>query len=76
MVALIIFPVKFIEEIKARSAASWGIGWAYATGWAGTIFMLGSGILLLIDRDSDELTYAEKTCFYNNDELDDGCTDV
>ncbi|ESO91371.1 hypothetical protein LOTGIDRAFT_182635 [Lottia gigantea] len=69
-ISLIIFPVKFLEEIGDRAEVRWEFGWAYGIGWGSAIFMLGSSILLLIDRDNEEVLYREKT-HLNNFEAED-----
>ncbi|KAK6176312.1 hypothetical protein SNE40_014617 [Patella caerulea] len=60
-ISLIIFPVKFLEEITQKEEVRWEFGWAYGIGWGSAIFMLGASILLLIDRDNEEVMYREKT---------------
>ncbi|XP_067658615.1 transmembrane protein 47-like [Haliotis asinina] len=64
VIALIIFPVKFLEEVShERSHHKWEFGWAYGVGWGSAIFMFGAAILLLIDRESEEVIYREKTIY-------------
>ena len=41
----------------------WFFGWAYGMAWGATVFIFGASILLLVDKESDEFLYREKT-FY------------
>ncbi|XP_041378162.1 transmembrane protein 47-like isoform X2 [Gigantopelta aegis] len=68
VIALIIFPVKFLEEVDERPYKKWEFGWAYGIGWGSAIFMFGCAILLLLDRDSEEVVYREKTIYQREPE--------
>ena len=41
----------------------WYFSWAYGLAWGGCIFLIGAAILLLVDKESEEIFYREKT-FY------------
>ncbi len=69
IIALIVFPVMFLQEINSRDKPEWFLGWAYGIGWGATIFMIGAAILLLVDKESEEIFYREKT-YYAQDETD------
>ena len=67
IIALIVFPVMFMKEIEERQKPEWFFGWAYGIGWGATIFLFGASILLLVDKESEEIFYREKT-YYAHDE--------
>ena len=51
----------FMQEIESRGKKWWLFGWAYGIAWGAAIFILGAAILLLLDRESEEIYYKEKT---------------
>ena len=75
IIALIVFPVMFLQEINSRDKPEWFLGWAYGIGWGATIFMIGAAILLLVDKESEEIFYREKT-YYAQDETDAWAVDI
>lgn len=38
----------------------WEFGWAYGVGWGAAIFLFGGAILLMCDKESDEIYYKER----------------
>ncbi|KTF79420.1 hypothetical protein cypCar_00039283 [Cyprinus carpio] len=59
IIALIIYPVKFNEQIYE---GYYNYTWAYGFGWGATILMLGCGILFCcLPRYEDELSGMAKT---------------
>lgn len=38
----------------------WEFGWAYGVGWGAAIFLFGAVVLLLCDKESEELYYKER----------------
>lgn len=69
IISLIVFPVMFMQEIKQREKPEWFFGWAYGLAWGATIFLFGAAILLLVDKESEEVFYREKT-YYAREETD------
>ena len=69
MIALIVFPVKFMQELSRKATEKqqpdWYFGWAYGMAWGGAIFIFGAAVLLLIDKESEEMYYREKTYYHN-----------
>lgn len=45
--------------ISAGNRPIWEFGWAYGVGWGAAIFLLGGVILLLCDKESEEIYYKE-----------------
>ena len=73
MTAFIIFPVKYNDELERSGIKDWDFGWAYGLGWAVTVLMAGSSLLLWLDKDADEIIFREKTS-YNNDGIEEVCS--
>ncbi|PVD36792.1 hypothetical protein C0Q70_03782 [Pomacea canaliculata] len=61
LMSLLAFPIKFLEEISEQAEVHWHFGWGYWVGWASAIFIFVSGLLLVIDKDAEELVYREIT---------------
>lgn len=68
IIALIVFPVMFLEEREQRINTKWYFGWGYGVAWGATIFILGAAILLLVDKESEEIFYREKTCYQHQED--------
>lgn len=66
VIGLIVFPAKFMTEINERGKTEWFFAWAYGVAWGGAIFIFGAAILLLLDKESEEIYYREKT-YYDNE---------
>ena len=45
----------------------WEFGWAYGVGWGAAIFLFGGVILLLCDKESEEIYYKERKIVHDND---------
>jgi len=44
----------------------WEFGWAYGVAWGASIFLFGGVILLLCDKESEEIYYKERTIVYTD----------
>ena len=60
LVALILYPVCFATELPEGNRQLWEFGWAYGVGWGAAIFLFGAVILLLCDKESEEIYYKER----------------
>ena len=60
LVALILYPVCFASELNLGNRAVWEFGWAYGVAWGGAIFLFGAVVLLLCDKESEEIYYKER----------------
>lgn len=65
LIALIVYPIKYIEELEEAPGpesqnSDWEFGWAYGIGWGAAIFMFGGAILVLLDKETDEVTPASR----------------
>ncbi|XP_063704622.1 transmembrane protein 47 isoform X2 [Culicoides brevitarsis] len=60
LVALILYPVCFAAEQNLGNRPVWEFGWAYGVGWGAAIFLFGAVVLLLCDKESEEIYYKER----------------
>ncbi|KAL7028963.1 hypothetical protein ACKWTF_006050 [Chironomus riparius] len=60
LVALILYPVCFATELSQGNRTVWEFGWAYGVGWGAAIFLFGAVVLLLCDKESEEIYYKER----------------
>lgn len=67
VIALIVFPAMFMKEIQKRDQNEWYFAWSYGVAWGAAIFLFGAAILLLIDKESEEVYYSEKTYYHETD---------
>jgi len=63
VISVIVFPIMFMQEIEERGKTQWYFGWAYGVAWGAAIFLTGAAVLLLIDRETDEIYFREKTYY-------------
>ncbi|KAJ8918590.1 hypothetical protein NQ315_013095, partial [Exocentrus adspersus] len=67
LIALIIYPVCFAAELNLGNRTIWEFGWAYGVGWGAAIFLFGGVILLMCDKESEEIYYKERKIVHDND---------
>lgn len=60
LTALILYPVCFAAELNLGNRPVWQFGWAYGVGWGAAIFLFGGVVLLLCDKESEEIYYKER----------------
>jgi len=60
LLALVVYPVCFAAELTEGNRQVWEFGWAYGVGWGAAIFLFGAVILLLCDKESEEIYYKER----------------
>nr|XP_022344985.1 uncharacterized protein LOC111137691 [Crassostrea virginica] len=68
LIVVIMFPVKYNEELNG---ADWVVGWSYVAAVVSAILVLAGAILVLIDRGADESLIREKTCYYNDESIEE-----
>jgi len=66
--SLIVYPVMFIQDTERRINRKWYFGWGYGVAWGATIFSLGAAIILLCDKETEEIFYREKTYHHKDEE--------
>ncbi|XP_018024585.1 transmembrane protein 47 isoform X2 [Hyalella azteca] len=64
LVALILYPVFFAQELELGNREVWEFGWAYGVGWGAAIFLFGGVVLLLCDQEEEEIYYKERTIIH------------
>nr|KAG5687048.1 hypothetical protein BaRGS_002421 [Batillaria attramentaria] len=65
IICLIIYPVKFTDEVKTHvsyraETQRFDLGWTYGIAWGAVFFMLGAAILYLIRSETEEVTSENK----------------
>lgn len=71
LIALIIYPVCFARELPLANRAVWEFGWAYGVGWGAAIFLFGAVVLLLCDKESEEIYYKERKIVHESTSVRD-----
>ncbi|EGT34933.1 hypothetical protein CAEBREN_09268 [Caenorhabditis brenneri] len=72
LIALIIFPVIFYSQMSDYgSRRNWEVDWSYGIAWGATLFTLGASIMLICDKEHEEVYYKEKTIYNPPPELSD-----
>ncbi|KAK7788941.1 hypothetical protein R5R35_011706 [Gryllus longicercus] len=67
LIALVIYPVCFAAEFNKSNRNEWEFGWAYGVGWGAAIFLFGGVILLLCDKESEEIYFKERKIVHDSD---------
>lgn len=67
VLALTIFPLYFISELSDSNESNWYFGWSYGVGWGGAIFLFAAALLLICDRNREEVFYKE-TLYINQED--------
>nr|CAG4641325.1 EOG090X0HIV [Eulimnadia texana] len=60
LVALVLYPVCFSRELAQGNRPVWEFGWAYGVAWGAAIFLFGSSVLLMCDKEAEEVYYKER----------------
>lgn len=60
LVALVIYPVCFASELSQGNRPVWEFGWAYGVAWGAAIFLFGASVLLMCDKEAEEVYYKER----------------
>jgi len=63
----VIYPVCFAAELNEGNRTVWEFGWAYGVGWGAAIFLFGGVVLLLCDKESEEIYYKERKIVHDSD---------
>ncbi|VDN60066.1 unnamed protein product [Dracunculus medinensis] len=69
LISLIIFPVCFYVEMKNFGNRVWEFDWSYGIAWGATLFTFGATLLLICDKEHEEIYYKEKTIYNPPPEL-------
>ncbi|CAA88880.2 Transmembrane protein 47 [Caenorhabditis elegans] len=72
LTALIMFPAAFYVKISDYgSRRNWEVDWSYGIAWGATLFTIGATIMLICDKEHEEVYYKEKTIYNPPPELSD-----
>lgn len=71
IVSLTLYPAFFYSELHHTNMVPsnrphWYFGWAYGVGWGAAIFLIGSILLLVCDKETEEIYYQERTIVHAN----------
>ncbi|MCP9261825.1 Transmembrane protein 47 [Dirofilaria immitis] len=69
LVSLIVFPVCFYVEMKNFGYRNWEFDWSYGVAWGATLFAFGASLLLICDKEHEEVYFKEKTIYNPPPEL-------
>ncbi|KAI6183790.1 Transmembrane protein 47 [Aphelenchoides bicaudatus] len=61
LVSLIVFPVCFFFTMHFYGLRNWEFDISYAVAWGAMLFSFGASLLLICDKEHDEIYYKEKT---------------
>ncbi|CAI5440618.1 unnamed protein product [Caenorhabditis angaria] len=72
LIALIMFPVAFYVKMNEYgNRRNWEVDWSYGIAWGATLFTLGASIMLICDKEHEEVYYKEKTIYNPPPELNE-----
>ena len=57
-----------MNELEDQIEGEWRFGWSYGGGWGATIFLVVASILLICDRNREEVFYKETLYINQEDE--------
>jgi hypothetical protein len=69
LVSLVVFPVCFYLEMQQWGQRDWEFDWSYGVAWGATLFTFGASLLLICDKEHEEIYYKEKTIYSPPPEL-------
>jgi len=58
--ALIVFPVCFFFTMHFYGIRNWDFDWSFGLAWGAMLFTFGGSLLLICDKEHDEIYYKEK----------------
>ncbi len=53
----------FYLELKEWGKPRWEFDWSYGVAWGSTLFVFGAALLLICDKEHEEIYYKEKTIY-------------
>lgn len=70
LISLILFPAAFYGKMREYgSRRDWEVDWSYGVAWGATLFTFGALLLLICDKEHEEVYYKEKTIYNPPPEL-------
>lgn len=56
----------FTRELEGSGRDVWYFGWSYGVAWSATLFLFAGSIILIYDRNKEEIYYREKIYLAEN----------
>ncbi|OUC40598.1 hypothetical protein D917_03953 [Trichinella nativa] len=69
LISLIVFPVCFYLELENWVVTSWEFDWSYGIAWGTTICTFFACLMLICDKEHEEIYYKEKTVYASNQQV-------
>lgn len=66
---MILFPACFYGEMKDFGSGEWEFDWSYGVAWGATLFTFGAALLLICDKEHEEVCHKVKTVYNPPPEL-------
>jgi len=63
LTSLIGFPVCFFFTMNSYGLRNWEFDWSYGVAWGSMLFSFGASLLLICDKEHEEVYYKEKTIY-------------
>jgi hypothetical protein len=63
LISLVVFPVCFFFEMNSYGVRNWEFDWSYGIAWGAMLFAFGASLMLICDKEHEEVYYKEKTIY-------------
>ncbi|KAK0395760.1 hypothetical protein QR680_001415 [Steinernema hermaphroditum] len=63
LTSLIIFPVCFYVRRNDYGVRNWDFDWSYGIAWGATVFSFAASLLMICDKEHEDIYYKEKTMY-------------
>ncbi|KAL7072910.1 hypothetical protein ACQ4LE_007813 [Meloidogyne hapla] len=63
LATLVGFPICFYLSINSYGLRNWEFDWSYGVAWGSLLFIFGALLLLICDKEHEEVYYKEKTIY-------------
>lgn len=57
------FPIVFFYVMTDFGVRQWEFDWSYGLAWGATLFAVAASLLLICDKEHDEIYHKEKTIY-------------
>ncbi|CAD5213718.1 unnamed protein product [Bursaphelenchus xylophilus] len=63
LTALIVYPVCFFFTMNTYGIRNWAFDWSYGVAFGAMLITFGASLMLICDKEHDEIYYKEKTIY-------------
>ncbi|KAI1708727.1 PMP-22/EMP/MP20/Claudin family domain-containing protein [Ditylenchus destructor] len=63
LLSLVGFPVVFFFSMNEYGVRNWEFDWSYGVAWGAMLFSFGASLLLICDKEHEEVYHKEKTIY-------------